>query len=297
MHIKHFILAILVAAIWGCNFIFVKFSLDEISPLMLSALRFILASFPAILFIKPPSAPFKLIALYGLITFGMQFSFLFIGMRVGMTPGLAALLMQVQIFFSMLFAMIFLNEETNRWQIIGALVSFTGIGLIATHFDNAISLLGFILIICAAASWGMGNLIIKKIGNVNMIALVIWGSFFASFPLVLLAFIFDGRDNIIQSLSNISWLGVASVLFIVYASTWVGYGIWNWLINRYAVGIVVPFTLLVPVFGMISSVLILDEPFQLWKIIAGFLVITGLGINLLGPRLLIGKMQFKKEMG
>lgn len=280
----HSCLALLVIFIWGCNFIFIKFCLTEFSPIFLCAVRFFLASFPAILFIKWPAAPFKWIAAYGLLTFGLQFACLFIGMNIGMTPGLASLLLQVQIFFSLFFAMLFLGEIPGIWQIGGALVSFIGIGLVATHLDSSISLASFLMVMGAAASWGLGNLISKKIGSVNMIALVVWGSFVACFPLLLLSLLFEGTSSIQYTLHHISWKGTASLFYIVYASTWVGYGVWNWLLSRYTVGTVVPYTLLVPVIGILSSVLVLGESFQSWKLIAGLFIITGLFINLFGSR-------------
>jgi O-acetylserine/cysteine efflux transporter len=291
MPVSHLLLAILVAVIWGVNFLFVKLSLEEISPLLLSTLRFLFASVPAVFFIKPPSIPVKMILLYGLIMFGLQFTLLFIGMSLGMTPGMASLIVQVQVFFSMFFAAIFLNELPTIWQVTGALVSFTGIGLVAMHFDENISLLGFAFMLAAAATWGVGNLITKKANSINRLALVIWGSFVACIPILILTLIIEGPSSIINSFCHLTWTGATALLYIVYLSTWVGYGVWNWLLSRYPIGMIVPFTLLVPIVGVLSSVLILGEPLQSWKVVAGLFVISGLFINLLGARFLRTKRQ------
>jgi O-acetylserine/cysteine efflux transporter len=284
MPLSHLMLAFLVAIIWGINFLFVKIALDEISPILLCALRFLLASIPLVFFLKPPAVPFRLVIWYGLIMFVLQFLFFFIGMHSGMIPGMASLIMQVQIFFSMFFASLFLNEKPTTHQILGALVSFCGIGLVGFHFDNDISATGFILILASAAAWGFGNLITKKTKNINMMALVVWGSFVACFPLLLMTLLFEGTQSIVQSYNHITWKGLLAVFYIVYASTWVGYGVWNWLLSRHAVAVIVPFTLLVPVVGILSSVMFLGEPFQEWKLISCLLVITGLCINILGAR-------------
>ncbi|KTD08142.1 EamA family transporter [Legionella jamestowniensis] len=284
MPASHILLALLVALIWGINFLFVKLSLEEISPLFLSTLRFLLASIPAVFFIKPPAAPFRLILSYGLIMFALQFSLLFLGMHAGMTPGMASLLIQVQVFFSMFFAAAFLKEHPNPFQIVGALVSFSGIGLVALHFDSNISVLGFILILSSAATWGFGNLITKKAINVNMISLVVWGSFVAIIPMLLITLTFEGMTSVINTYNHLTWRGFSALAYIVYISTWVGYGVWNWLVSRYPVSTIVPFTLLIPVVGILSSVIILGEPFQLWKLAAGLLVISGLCINVLSTR-------------
>lgn len=289
MPISHLLLIFVVILAWGCNFIFVKLGINEMPPLLLCGLRFFLASVPAIFFIKPPKAPFKIIVLYGFLMFGLQFALLFMGMKAGMPPGLASILMQVQVFFSILFAVIFLREKIGFWQIVGGLVSFSGITLIATHHDKNVSLLGFLLIISAAATWGVGNLISKKISHVNMMSLVVWGSFVACFPMLLLSLTFEGINTILLSYHHITWVGISSLLYIVYISTWVGYGVWNWLLSRYPVSMVVPFTLLIPIIGMLSSIIIIGESFQLWKIAAGLLVITGIGIHLFGARFLVRK--------
>ncbi|HAU1295983.1 TPA: EamA family transporter [Legionella pneumophila] len=291
MPFAHLLLALLVVFVWGINFIFVKISLEEFSPLLLCAVRFLLASVPAVFFIKPPAVPFKIIAGYGLIMFALQFALLFIGLRVGMTPGVASLLMQVQVFFSMFFAIIFLGEQPQVGQIIGALISFIGIGVVALHFDHNVSLMGFLCILAAAASWGIGNLITKKIHSVNLIAVIVWSSFVACLPMFILSLVFEGPASFVTTYEHMTWKGIFSVLYIVYISTWVGYGVWNWLISHYPVGMVVPFTLLVPVVGILSSVFILGEPFYLWKLVAGLLVISGLCINLLTTRLFVAKTQ------
>ncbi|HAU1152453.1 TPA: EamA family transporter [Legionella pneumophila] len=291
MPFAHLLLALLVVFVWGINFIFVKLSLEEFSPLLLCAVRFLLASVPAVFFIKPPAVPFKIIAGYGLIMFALQFALLFIGLRVGMTPGVASLLMQVQVFFSMFFAIIFLGEQPQIGQIIGALISFIGIGVVALHFDHNVSLMGFLCILAAAASWGVGNLITKKIHSVNLIAVIVWSSFVACLPMFILSLVFEGPASFVTTYEHMTWKGILSLLYIVYISTWVGYGVWNWLISRYPVGMVVPFTLLVPVVGILSSVFILGEPFYLWKLVAGLLVISGLCINLLTTRLFVAKTQ------
>lgn len=282
MLFSHFLLILLVVIVWGVNFIFVKLGLHEIPPLLLCTIRFILASIPAIFFIKPPAIPFKVIILYGLVMFALQFSLLFLGMHLGMTPGMASLIIQVQVFFSMFFAAVLIGEMPHMWQIIGAVVSFFGIGIVGMHFDKDISVLGFMCILAAAATWGIGNLITRKTNKVNTIALVVWGSFVASFPLLICSLIFEGPYRIIHSLHHMTTLGLVSIIYIVYISTWVGYGVWNWLLNHYPVGTIVPFTLLVPIVGIMSSVFFLGEPFQTWKALAGLLVISGICINLFG---------------
>ncbi|MDI1352731.1 MAG: EamA family transporter [bacterium] len=295
MPISHIFLALLVVVVWGINFIFVKLGLEEISPFLLCALRFLLASVPAVFFIKPPRASFTIIAAYGLIMFALQFSLIFLGMNAGMTPGMASLLMQVQVFFSIFFAVIFLGEEPSLGQIVGAGVAFLGIGVVALHFDHNVSLLGFVLIMAGAASWGVGNLLTKKIKTPNFIAVIVWSSFVACLPMFLLALIFEGPSSFVYTYHHLSGKGISALFYIVYVSTWVGYGVWNWLLSRYPIGTIVPFNLLIPIVGILSSIIVFDEPFQLWKLLACILVISGLCINILSTRFF--KIKLKPKVG
>lgn len=285
MPFKHMLIAFLVAAIWGCNFIFIKLGIQEIPPIFLCAMRFFFASVPAVFFVKWPSVPFRMILLYGLVMYGMHFSLLFTSLSVGMTAGMASLLMQTQIFFSILFAISFLGDRANVSQIFGFIVAFAGILLVASHLGTGVSLPGFILVISAAAFWGLGNFITKKMHGVSIAALIVWGSLIACPLLLLVSFLFEGKEKIVHSLHEYSWLTVISLIYIVYISTWIGYGLWNWLLSRYSVISVVPFTLLIPVFGMLSSMWVLGESFEVWKLLASALVIAGLFINLIGSRL------------
>lgn len=286
MQLFHIVLALIVVIIWGFNFVVIKIGLQDISPWLLGFARFFLTSIPAVFFIKRPRIPFRMIAWYGLVMFALQFSLLFWGMYVGVTPGLASLLLQVQVFFTILLALIFFGEKIRIWQIIGALVSFAGIAYVAVNLGGNITLSGLLLVIGAAASWGAGNVISKKIGKVNMVALVIWGSLVAWPPLLIISFMVEGADRVFYTFQHLTWLSGGAVLYITYLSTLVCFGIWSWLLHHYPLGTIAPFTLLVPIFGILSSVIVLNEPLETWKIIAALLVIIGLCINILGPRML-----------
>lgn len=287
MRLHHIALAIMVVAIWGFNFVVIKVGLKEIPPILLCALRFFLAAFPAVFFIKRPDAPLCMVVVFGLVMFSLQFALLFSGMHAGTTAGLASLLLQVQVFFTVLLAVVFLAEKPSAWQIVGALVSFSGIGLVAANIGGEVSAYGLILILAAAVSWGVGSLISKKIGKVDMLALVVWGSFVAWPPLLVLSFFLEQNSWNIDVISHLSWLTIGAIGYMVYPVTLLGFAAWSWLFSRYPAATVAPFTLLVPIFGFTASTLLLDEPLSHWKISAAALVIVGLGINLFGSRIAI----------
>jgi O-acetylserine/cysteine efflux transporter len=287
LRLRHVALAVLVTAIWGFNFVVIEVGLKELPPILLCALRFFLAAFPAIFFIKRPAAPWHMVVGFGLVMFALQFSLLFSGMYAGATAGLASLLLQVQVFFTISLAVVLLAEKPSIWQIVGALVSFSGIGLVAANLGGDISSYGLVLILAAAASWGLGNLISKKLGRVDMLALVVWGSLVAWPPVLVLSFILEQNSWSIEGISNISTLTIGAIGYIVYLATLFGFATWSWLLSHYPAAAVAPFTLLVPVFGFTASTLALGEPLFSWKISAATLVLVGLCINHFGPRIAV----------
>ncbi|MCR9192673.1 MAG: EamA family transporter [Gammaproteobacteria bacterium] len=285
MQNKHIFLAVLATAIWGFNFIFITIALYDLPPCLLVTLRFVLSAFPIVFFLPKPAAPFKAIVGYGLLMFGIQFSLVFEGIHAGMPPGLTALVFQCQVFFSLLLAVIFLGETPTRLQMLGAVISFTGLGLVWVNFTATASWVGLLCVIVAAASMGGGNLMSRKLSHVNAYSLVAWGNL-VSIPLAAVASLFlEGPELIWHSLTHVSGITMGALAFIVYISTWIGYSIWSKLLCTYSVALVIPFTLLVPVFGMLSAYFIFEEPIQGWKFLAACLIILGLGINVLSGRL------------
>ena len=286
MQFKHILFGILVAIVWGCNFIFLRVAIEEIPPLALCAIRFFLSGVPLIFFVKRPTVHFGWLSLYSFLTFALQFSFLFLGMKSGVSPGLASLLAQVQVFFSFLFAALFLGERLTHWQLIGACFAFTGVGVVLEHLGGVdITLVGFLWILAASIVWGAGNSCIKKMGKTKGMGLVVWSSFLAFPPLFVASYFVDGPGAVFTVLHTLSWRGALSVFYIVYISTWIGYGLWAWLLSTYSVSMVVPFTLLVPVVGMLASSFVLGEGMQPWKLIAACFILFGLMVHLFGARL------------
>jgi len=287
----HFLFALAMIAVWGFNFVVVKVGLEGLPPIFFCFARFFLASLPWVFFVKRPQAPFRWLFAYGLIMFALQFSILFIGIRAGVSAGLASILLQVQAFFSILLAILFLGEKLTAWQVVGGLVAFLGIGWVGVNIGGDVTMSGLLLVTAAAALWGGGSIISKKMGKINMAALVVWGSLIAWPPLLAVSLFLEGPE-ILSAIERLSWTSTCAVFYIAYLSTLFGFGIWNWLISNYPVSKVSPFTLLVPIVGMGSSALVLGEELQYWKLLAGVLVIGGLCLHLLGPRM---ALKFKEK--
>ncbi|HEV7325116.1 MAG TPA: EamA family transporter [Bosea sp. (in: a-proteobacteria)] len=285
---RHLLLSLVVVFFWGVNFAIIKLGLRQISPLGLGVIRFVLAAFPWIFFIRRPPIPLPSLALYSLLIFALQFGFLFTGMKVGVSAGLASLVMQLQVFFTIGFAVLFLSERPTRWQLFGALFAFGGIAVVAANLGGDVTLAGLTLLILGAMAWGGGNIVSRVIsmrhGAINVLGLVCWGSLLATPPLLAVALILDPQ-GLTASFTGLDWTSLGAIAYLVYISTLFCFGAWSLLLGLYPVATVAPFTLLVPVFGFLGSAVLLGEAIQPWKLLASALIIAGLVLNVFGQRL------------
>jgi len=281
---RHVLLALVVVLIWGTNFVAIKVALRELPPLLLCAVRFVLVVLPAVFFLPRPAVAWERLAVYGLTMFAIHFGFLFLGLALGMSAGLTSLILQFQVFVTLTLAAVVLKERIAPVQIAGALTASVGFAIVAAHIGGEVTVAGFVCVLIGATSWGCANLVSKRLGPVNPLSLVVWGSLVVPVPMALASLVFEGPALIAQSLTHIGGVTIASVGFIVYASTLIAYSLWSWLLNRHPASSVAPFALLIPIVGMSSSALFLGESFPMWKRQAAALVIAGLALNLFGPR-------------
>lgn len=278
---KHILLALLVVLVWGVNFIAIHIGLKGFPPFLLSAVRFGLAALPWVFIFPKPKAPLKLIVGYGVLNFALQFGLLFSGIYLGLSPGLSSLVLQVQVFFSMGLAFFFFQDQPSSFKIYGSLISFIGIGIVAFQVNGGTTFLGLILTILAAFAWAAGNTFTKKVDAQSPLSLVVWGNLVAFPFMVVFSLVVEGPTLVLSSLQNVTWPTIGAIIYIVYISTFVGYGAWGYLLKSYSTSAIVPFTLLIPVVGFLSSALFLGEDLPTWKIVASLFIMGGLIFNLL----------------
>lgn len=282
--LRHLLLALLIVAIWGTNFVAIKTALRDLPPLLLCAVRFILVAVPAVFFLPRPAVGGRRLITYGLTMFALHFGFLFLGMKLGMSAGLASLTLQFQVFVTLALAAGVLKERILPVQVAGTLLACGGFAVVALHTGGDVTLAGLACTLLGATSWGFANFYSKRLGPVNPLALVAWGSLVVPAPMLLASLVFEGPALIAHSLTHLTAPAGWSVAYIVYGSTLVAYSLWSWLLGRYPASSIAPFTLLVPIFGMLSAALLLGESLPGWKLQAAGLVIAGLAVNLFGPR-------------
>lgn len=278
MSLRHILIAIFVAAIWGFNFIAVKVGLTEMPPYLYGAGRFLIAALP-VLFIKKPNLPWKMILAVGLALGVFKFTLMFMGIHYGMAAGLASLVLQSQAFFTLIFSVWVFKTKIRFNQSMGMLIAASGMLLIGWQMQADSSALGFFLIIAAAVSWGIANILYRKVGQVDMFALTVWSSVIPPIPMLGVSLYIDGIDVVRDSVLGMSSLGWTCLAYTACLSSWVGATFWATLIKSYEPHKVAPFSLLVPVFGVTFSYLFLDEYFTLATAGASGLIFLGLMVN------------------
>jgi O-acetylserine/cysteine efflux transporter len=283
--LSHILLAIAVAAMWGSNFVIIKMALTDLPPLLFATLRFCFAFLPAAFFIRRPPVPWRYLAAYGVLIGAGQFGLLFIAMKHNISPGLASLVIQTQVFFTIGLSMWIRRESIHIPQIIALSLAAAGLLIIMAQGGHDATALGLILTLLAAFCWGSANLVARAGGTINMLAYVVWASLFSIPPLIALSLIFEGWPAIQTGLHNASAFTWGAVLYQSVGNTMFGYATWGWLLARHPAAIISPFALLVPIFGMASSAFFLAEPLQPWKLTAAGLVLSGLLLNIAWARL------------
>ncbi|WP_027802781.1 EamA family transporter [Paraburkholderia dilworthii] len=279
---RDLLLALIVVIAWGVNFVVIKVGLHGVPPMLLGALRFTLAALPAVFFVKRPQLPWRWLLAYGVTISLGQFAFLFSAMYVGMPAGLASLVLQAQAFFTLIFAAFFLHERFRLPNVAGLLIAAAGLAVIGMQGGHSMTLAGFVLTLCAACSWALGNIVTKKVGKIDLVGLVVWGSLIPPLPFFALSYAFEGPQRIVAALSGISAMSIFAIVYLAFIATLIGYGLWSRLLSRYPASQVAPFSLLVPIVGLASASIFLDERLSAVQIVGALLVMAGLAVNVFG---------------
>ncbi|MCC2275636.1 EamA family transporter [Streptomyces sp. ET3-23] len=280
----HLALGVLVAALWGVNFVVIDIGLGHFPPLLFCALRFLAAAVPAVLLVGPPRVRWRWVVAVGLVLGVAKFGLLFIGMHAGMPAGLSSLVLQVQAVFTALFAMAALGERPGRVRLLGMGVALAGIVVAAVDEGTSGPLTGFALVVAAAAFWGVSNVLTRKAAPPDALRFMVWVSAVPVLPLLLLSLLFEGPAADAEALRSLDWSGVGAVVYVAWITTLLGFGVWGFLLRTYDATTVAPFSLLVPVFGMSSAALLLGEEVSPLRWCAAALLVGGVALTSLPGR-------------
>jgi O-acetylserine/cysteine efflux transporter len=298
VNIRHSALAVLVAVLWGLNFVAIDFGLHpasgngsngsggaaDVPPLLFVAIRFVLVVFPCIFFVRKPDVSWKAIIGVGLFMSAGQFGLLYLGMALGMPAGLASLVLQAQVLLTVLLAARFLGERPSKRQLIGVVLGVAGLALVAVGRSLVAPVVPLMIVLAAALSWAAGNIIARKAKAASGLGLVVWSGAVVPLPLAGLSLIVDGPAAVVGTLANLQPATILSALYTALFASLVGYGIWNRLLSLYPSSAVVPFTLMVPVVGMTAAWLLIDEVPTTAELAGGLLLLGGVATAVLQRR-------------
>jgi len=283
----HGVLAVLVTLIWGINFSVIKLGLATIDPLILAGLRFGLCALPAIFFVREPDVPRRFIILYGLV-FGVGlWGMVNLGIQAGLSAGIASLVLQFSAFFTLLLGGVVFKEALTRFQVLGMLIASTGLLCIIKISGGLVSWPGLAFVLAGAACWSIANTIVKKAQTNDVFGFLVWSSAVAPVPLFILDYAMHGGAGYGALLRQMNSTAVFSLLFQVYPNTLFAYWIWNSLLKTYPLSTIAPLSLLVPIFGLVGSVLVFGERLTAGIALAATLIMLGLVVGLYGRRLVI----------
>lgn len=189
---SHLLLALAIVAVWGANFVVIKLSLNSFPPFLFAALRYTFAFLPLALFFPMPKVSCINLCIYGVAVGVGQFGMLYFAIDGRISPGLASLVIQTQVFFAIGFAMFFAKERLRTYQTIAVSIAMIGLIIIALHTDASTTFLGLALVVFSWFSWGVANTVSRRAGSINMLSYVVWDSVFALPPLYVMAFLFEG---------------------------------------------------------------------------------------------------------
>lgn len=279
MRLNDLLLGISVMCLWGFNFSVIKLGVDQIDPVLLVAFRFTLAAIPAVFFVTRPSVPVRYFFAYGLVFGTGVWGMMTWSISAGVSAGMAGLLMQLSVVFSLLLGWAWLKERLTTPKLLGAALAVMGLMVSMTLQDGSVSWAGLMLAMIAACSWSLTGIIVKKAGTTEVFAFSVWGMLFAPIPLVAMAWLSHGGEVFLALPGQLNTEVWFSILFQAYPTTLLGYWLWNRLIVKYPLSSVAPLTLLVPVFGLLGSFIFYGEVISGTKMLACVLILLGLMIS------------------
>lgn len=278
------LLAVLVAVLWGCNFVAIHLGLRDVPPFLFLAIRFVLVAFPLVLLVPRPKASWQAVVAVGVFMSLGQFGLLYLALAIGMPAGLASLVLQAQVVLTMVIASVALGERATRRQVVGALVGTAGLATVAVGFGAGASVVPLLVTVGGALSWAVGNVVARAAKVGSGLSLVVWSALVVPLPCLAVSLVVDGPDAIGAALAGFGWTALLSTLYTVVAASLVGYTIFNGLVARHPASSVVPYILLVPPVGMLSAWLVLDEVPNLLESIGAVVMLVGVAVAVTSAR-------------
>ena len=272
MKLIHIMMAILVPFIWGSGFVVAKGAITDFPPILLMAFRFLVTSLVLVWFVKPPIGSLRALFLIAIVASAIQYSLTFTGLK-GLDAGFAALIVQLEVPFLVILGVVLLGEKPGIKKWIGIIIAFSGVGLLVGKVEFGNAWLSVLLVVLGALTWAIGQILVRKLKNIDGLTTTAWVAIFATPQLFVMSLVFESDHvNLVMNAHMSVWW---AVLYLGLVMTALGYYFWYTLIRTYQVDKVAPFLLLLPVFSLAGGVIFLGEELSFLKVFGGFVVILG----------------------
>ncbi|NTG05327.1 EamA family transporter [Rhizobium rhizogenes] len=279
MRFRDILLLATVAFVWGFNFVVIRWGLNAFPPLLLSTLRFVVCLVPICFGVERPKIPWSQLIVLGITLGSLVFGLLYLGISFGLSAGLASVVMQAQVFFTVILASVATSERLGRRTAVSICVGILGLALLAIGGAATITAVGFFLTLAGAFAWAVSNILIKRLPPVNTLNLMVWISVVPPIPFLIASLVFEGPSRIYDAIGSLTLSGAMTVLYMSLISTIFAYGVWGNLLQRYSATLVSPFALLVPVFGLACAWSFLGDKPNGMELAGAGMTVLALGIN------------------
>lgn len=270
-------LAVLVAAVWGGNFVSAKFGMSHFPPLFLSALRFAFTAALLLPFVPRPNGTQarRILALASVLGVS-HFALMFVALHLGLDIPSCAIVGQLGVPFSCLLGVLLLGDRLGPWRICGMAIAFAGMMIVAGTPNILLHPPAFALGLAGAFCWGLSNIMIKKLNGIGSMPLLAWMALFTVPQLLILSLVFEGNQW--ELLRTTTLPAVGSVAYTVFGSTLFAYGCWSRLIQKYPLSQIAPYSLLTVPFGILFGQLWFHADLTWQILVGGAITVAGVAI-------------------
>jgi len=283
MNRRDSLLAVLVMVIWGVNFLAIEWGLRDVPPLLFAALRFGAVLVPAIFLVARPQVSWWTLAGIGLFMSAGQFGFVYAAMEAGLPPGIAALVLQAQVVFTIVIAAGVLRELPTPVQALGIVVAACGLATVAAGRGGEVTVTALLLCLAGAFSWAIGNVIARAAKAPGGLGITVWSALFVPVPLLAVSLLVEGPGRVSDALGGLGWEAIASTVFTAGVSSLLGYGIFNSLLARNPAHLVVPWVLVVPPVAMVAAWIAFGDRPNTAELTGGAVMLLGVLVALRPP--------------
>jgi O-acetylserine/cysteine efflux transporter len=284
-------LAILINAVWGFNFVAAKFGVTHFPPIFFSGLRFLIVIAIAFPFLRWVPGQMRLIGITALLMGVFHYALMFTAMRFSEDISPIAIAVQLHVPFSTIIAIIFLKERIGIWRSSALVVAFVGVIVIAFDPNVVNSLLAMFMATIAAFSMAVSTVMLRYMKGVGVFNLQAWVALIASPGLFAVSLVVESDQ--ISAFQTAGWIEWGSVAFSAIGATIIGHGLMFYLLQRYPVSVTLPYTLLAPIFGVAFGVSIMGDVMTTQIILGSVSTLAGVAVIALRQ----GKNRLSEEKG